>query len=295
MLWTMASPAASLVSRDVTRRFDRAASGFDDADFVHRVTFAGLLERLQPVDIQPRRVLDLGCASGRGSSRLLRHYRKSRVIGLDASASMLREAGKRRALFRKPALLRADARNIPLRDGSVELVFANMVLPFVDDLAACFAEVARVLRKGGVFAFATVGPDSLSELRAAWQAIDDGRHVCDFPDMHDVGDAIVRAGLRDPVLDVDHLTVTYDNTGALFRDLTRAGARNCLHGRRQSLTGKSRFAAMDKELVTRMAEKVLTLRIELVYGHAWGGGPRPPAGEFRVDPGSIGHRPGKGG
>ena len=92
------------------------------------------------------------------------------------------------------------------------------------------------------------------------------------------------------MLDVDQLTVTYRDTDALYRDLSRAGARNCLHGRRQTLTGKNRFKGMDRLLGARIADDVLSLRLELVYGHAWGAGARLPAGEFRLDPNSISRR-----
>jgi len=286
----MVRPAPTLVFRDIQRRFDRAASGFDDADFVHREAFGELLERLEPVQVKPRTVLDLGCATGAGSRQLARHYRRSRIICLDASSSMLRVAKKRATLFYRPSIVQGDARLIPLRDGSIDLVFANMLLPWIDDHAACLAEVARVLRKDGVFAFSTCGPDSLSELRDAWRSVDDERHVGEFADMHDIGDTLVRAGLRDPVLDVDHLNVTYRDTDALYRDLTNVGARNCLAGRKQSLTGKATFKALEDRLAERMIDNVMTLRLELVYGHAWGGGPRLPAGEFRVDPGTIKHR-----
>ena len=286
----MTSSSQVPVLRDVRRRFDRIATGFDDADFVQRATFGELLERLAPAQIKPHKILDLGCATGAGSRQLARHYRGSRVICLDASSSMLREAGNRRSLFFKPSIVQADACRIPLKDGSIDLVFANMVLPWIDDHAACFSEVARVLRKDGLFAFATFGPDSLAELREAWRSIDDDCHVGIFPDMHDIGDALVRARLRDPVLDVDKLNVTYRDTNALYRDLTSAGARNCLRGRRRTLTGKSRFRAMDEHLAARMTDNVLSLGLELVYGHAWGGGPRSPAGEFRVDPQTITHR-----
>lgn len=281
----------ALVFRDVQRRFDRAAANFDEADFVHRVTFDGLIERLNPVLIEPRYVLDLGCATGTGSRQLARQFRQCKVIGLDASFEMLRRAKGKRLLWRRPLALQADACRIPLGEGSVDLVFANMLLPWIGDHAALLSEVARVLMKDGVFAFATFGPDSLSELRSAWRELDDDWHVNAWPDMHDLGDAMIRAGLRDPVLDVDHLNVTWPDTAALYRDLGRAGARNCLEGRRRTLTGKSRFKAMDERLAAHMTGKVLSLGLELVYGHAWGGGPRQPQGEYRVDPASIARRP----
>ncbi len=291
MLRHMGRLPPALVFRDVQRRFDRVASRFDDADFIHRVTFDELLHRLLPVKIQPRNILDLGCATGTGNRQLARRFRGSHLISLDASFAMLqRVKRRRRSLFLKPSALQGDAARIPLKDESVDLVFANMLLPWIDDLPACLLEVTRVLRKDGLFAFATFGPDSLSEIREAWHSIDEDWHVNAYPDMHDIGDALVRASFRDPVLDVDHLTVTYRDTNALYRDLSSAGARNCLFGRRRSLTGKNRFETMDKLLVERMTDDVLSLRLELVYGHAWSSGPRAPDGEFHIDPTLISRR-----
>ena len=49
---------------DVRRRFDRAAERFDAADFVHRVTRDGLLERMRPMTAEAANVIDLGSATG---------------------------------------------------------------------------------------------------------------------------------------------------------------------------------------------------------------------------------------
>ena len=290
MLSRMKADSPALIFADVQQRFDRAAPDFDRADFVHRVAFAELLERLAPMRAAPERILDLGCATGSASKPLRRRFRGSTVVGMDASHAMLRHNVQKKSLFAKQTFLQGDARSIPLKDGSVDLVIANMLLPWIDDLPACLAEISRVTRKDGLFAFATLGPDSLSELRTAWRSIDEEWHVNAFPDMHNVGDALMRAGLRDPVLDVDYLTVTYRDTAALYRDLTRAGGRNCLTGRKKTLTGKRRFRAMDQALAGLMQEGVLSLTLELVYGHAFGGGPRQTQGEFLVDPARITRR-----
>lgn len=266
------------------------ATGFDGADFVHRVAFDALLQRLMPMKLEPRDILDLGCATGSGSEPLKRRFRGSRVISMDASHAMLQCNARKRSLFARRSVVQGDAACIPLKDGSVDLVIANLLLPWIDNLPDTLGEISRVTRKEGVFAFATLGPDSLSEIRNAWLSVDEEWHVNAFPDMHDLGDALVRAGLRDPVLDVDYLTVTYRDTAALYRDLKLAGARNCLSNRRKTLTGKQRFRAMEGLLASHMHDGVLSLRLELVYGHAFGGGPRLPQGEFRVDPVQISRR-----
>ncbi len=274
---------------DVRRRFDRAAASFDDADFVHRASGDGLLERLAPVTVEARRVLELGSATGTLARQLTKRFRKSRVICLDLSGAMLAECRRRRSRFSRLTELQAEAGALPLADGSIDVVVANQLLPWVADPPRLFAEVARVLREGGVFAFASLGPDSLRELREAF-AGDETAHVQAFADMHDVGDALVRAGLRDPVLDVDRLEVAYADTEALYRDLSACGARNTLAGRRRTLTGRQRFARADAALAAQSRDGRLRLSLELTYGHAWGSGARPAAGEFRVPVGKLTRR-----
>lgn len=286
-------PAAqnpTLRRRDVRRRFDRAARHFDEFDFVHQVTRDGLFSRLKPMLVDATTVLDLGCATGAAYKPLLQRFPGANIIGLDLSSGMLRRAARRRAWFSKFALLQADATAIPLADHSIDVVFCNQLLPWVAEPATLFAEVGRVLRENGLLVFAALGPDSLAQLRLAWQLADHGAHVNLFPDMHNLGDAAVRSGLRDPVLDVDRLRVSYTDADALFRDLTGSGGRNSLAARQPSLTGKQRFQRMAAALQSTGDEQGIELDLELVYGHCWGCGPRARDGEFRIALDGIGRR-----
>jgi malonyl-CoA O-methyltransferase len=271
----------------IRRNFDRAAAGFAAADFVHSVTRDGLFDRLEAMDIDARFVLDLGCATGKALPRLEKRFRQARVLGIDQSAAMLREAQRARRWFSRSSLLQGDARMLPVADHSVDVVFANLLLPWFDDPAQLAAEVCRALCKDGLFIFSSLGPDSFSELAAAWAGVDERSHVHRFPDMHDVGDALVRAGLRDPVLDVDRLRVTYATPAALFRDLTAAGARNCLQQRRPGLTGRAAFAALTQNLMAGSDSAGACFELELVYGHCWGAGAATGGGPVRIDPAAI--------
>lgn len=284
----------TLSTRDVRRQADGAAASFDTADFVHAVTRDGLFERLRPLVIEPDRILDLGAATGSAAAPLRKRHRRAHLISLDLSLGMLREAERKRPwLFRSRAsFLQADAARIPLADGSIDFVFSNLLLPYISWPQQTFEEVGRVLRKDGVFAFATLGPDSLLELRRAWGQVDNEVHVSQFPDMHDIGDGLVRAGLRDPVLDVDRLTVEYDDVSRLFSDLQNVGARNMLKQRRRSLTGKASFAKLRSALAGNSEDGRIRLELELVYGHCWGGGRRPDPGNFTIDATRIPRRRG---
>ena len=282
--------SSALRRRDVQRRFDRAAARFDEADFVHTVTRNGLLERLEPMLVEAKTVVDLGCGTGSACKALARRFRRSRVVGVDLSHGMLAQLSLKRPWRSRIAAVQADAHALPFADQSVDVIFANLLLPWVDDPTMLFREVGRVLRKGGLMLFSTLGPDSLLKLRRAWQSVDAGAHVNLFMDMHDVGDAAVRAGLSDPVLDVDRLAVTYTSSAALFQDLTATGARNCLRERERSLQGRKRFDAMTNVLEANRSDGVIRLELELVYGHCWGTGAIAESGEYRIAASQIGRR-----
>jgi malonyl-CoA O-methyltransferase len=287
-------PDSPLNSRHVRRRFDRAATNFGHADFVHRRTADAMLQRMQPMTVEPQLIVDLGAAAGSDSAALARRFRRARVIGIDFSLGMLRQARRNRRWLSKPRDVCADACQLPLRDGAVDLVFANLLLPWIDPPDLLFREVARVMRRDGLFVFSSLGPASLVALRDAWCHVDGDPHVHRFADMHDIGDALLRNGLRDPVLDVDPMRITYRNADALLADLTASGSRNCLHDRRRSLTGKQRFAAFVERLERGQVDGILPLGLEIVFGHAWGAGARDGArvgtGEFAIDPATIGKR-----
>ena len=287
----MSNDDNSILNRnDVRRRFDSAAARFDSVDFVHTATRDGLMRRLAPMLIEPRTVLDLGAATGTATRLLARRFRRANVLAVDLSHNMLEQAGKKQGWFSRTSAVQADAAALPFADQCIDFVFANLLLPWVGNPSRAFSEISRVLVKDGLFTFATLGPDSLSEIRHACQCVDTHAHVNMFPDMHDIGDAAVQAGLRDPVLDVDRLAVTYRNADALFQDLTAMGARNSLLRRNRSLSAPKRFKAMTAALDGLRDNGLLTLELELVFGHCWGSGPRSADGEFRVPAGRIRQR-----
>jgi malonyl-CoA O-methyltransferase len=297
--------------RDIRRRFDRAASRFHDADFVHAQTRDGILARLDPLLLDARSILDLGSATGATGRMLRQRFRRAQVVALDLSHEMLVEARRKKAWLSRSSMVQADAARLPFADGAFDLVVANQLLPWAPDPQPIFVEVARVLKEGGVFAFATLGPDSLREIERAWASVDNAAHVNRFPDMHDIGDGLVRAGLSDPVLDIDRLAVSYSspdrlfadltaagarNTladrarGLLFADLTAAGARNTLADRARGLSGKAAFRAMRDALTAAGTDGNIVLDLELVFGHCWGAGAKIDPGNYRISADQIPRR-----
>ena len=158
----------------VRRAFGRAAHSYDAAAVLQREIGGRMLERLDYIRIEPRRILDLGCGTGAWLDPLRRRYGGSAVTGLDLALPMLRSAAARDALWRRligrPSadLVCAHADAVPLADASVDLVWSNLMLQWLPDPAPAFAEVRRVLKPGGLFMFSTFGPDTLMELRHAF-------------------------------------------------------------------------------------------------------------------------------
>lgn len=266
----MTQQLSTLDKADARRAFERAADSYDAAAVLQQEVGRRLLERLDAVRLQPTTVLDVGSGTGDMAAALLKRYPKAQVLALDVSPAMLRHARRRGRLWRRPLCIGGDAEALPLQPGSVNMIVSNLALPWVEDLDKTFAGFARVLQPGGLLLFSSLGPDTLKELRQAWASVDSGIHVHDFIDMHDVGDAVMRAGFADPVMEVDQITVTYPDLDGLVRDLRDTGGTNAAKGRHSGLTAPSAAAALRAAYERwRQADGKLPASCEVVYGHAW--------------------------
>ncbi|WP_024891976.1 malonyl-ACP O-methyltransferase BioC [Luteimonas huabeiensis] len=236
--------------RHVRQAFGRAAASYADASALQREVEDWLLESLMYLDDRvPATVVDLGSGPGRAAQAMRARWPRARVLALDLALPMLqaqapRGRGLRAGLGLRRAVDRvcADARALPLADDSVDLLFSNLCLQWVDDLPAVFAGFRRVLRPGGMLLLSTFGEGTLGELRAAFAEADERPHVSPFVGIAGLGDALMQAGFRDPVLDREALRQDQPDLPALMRALRAMGATNALAERRRSLTGRGRFA-----------------------------------------------------
>jgi malonyl-CoA O-methyltransferase len=250
----------------VLRTFDRAAPYYDKAPKIPCLIAQRLLSRLSLIRLQPTIILDCGAGTGLTSQLWAKQYPNARCISLDLSWSMVS-----RALSKDQMLLPlcADASFLPFQSQTVDLVISNLMLPWQTDPIPFFQEVKRILKPGGLFFFSSLGPDTLIELRTAWESIDSFPHVHLFMDLHDVGDLLLSTQFSDPVMDMEKLTLHYTCLENLCRDLKKQGANNLTLGRRQGLLGRTTWQRLKARYDDYRQGETLPATLEIVYGHAW--------------------------
>ena len=277
------NPDFALDPQLVRRRFSRAANRNAPSDPLTREVARRMHERLDYIRINPSRILDLGSGVGPDQEALGKRYPQAQRILVDfAFPALIRAQPPRNTLRRffsrqaKQSAVCADAQALPLATGSVSLVWSNLMLNWLTDPMPALAEAHRVLETNGLLMFSTLGPDTLQQLRTAF-GDEAGHRVHRFIDMHDIGDALVRAGFADPVMDMDMLRINYPDADALFEDLRLSGASNASHSRPRGLVGRRQWATARAQLERLRQAEGLVISFEIVQGHAWRGAPKKMA------------------
>jgi malonyl-CoA O-methyltransferase len=274
----------------VRRAFARAAATYDGAAALQHEIGMRMAERLDYVKLAPSAILDAGCGTGDAVGDLGVRYPAARIVAFDIALPMVVAARARvhagRSTFRRllrpfaartvsePAFVCADINALPFEGVACDLVWSNLALQWVNDLPRAFAEFRRVLKVGGLLSFTTFGPDTLREVRAAFAGIDGKTHTNRFVDMHDIGDMLVHAGFADPVMDMEHVTLTYESPKALVAELKAIGASNRTRGRPRGLMGRARWARAVARLEALRRDGRIPATFEVIYGHAWKVAPR---------------------
>jgi malonyl-CoA O-methyltransferase len=271
--------------RRVRKAFERAAPLYDQAAILQREVCDRMLSRLEYIKYTPDVVLDAGSGTGYGTRKLLERYPDASMLAIDIAPGMHRQAQHQMnsTIPRWRQLLgmahkqgpnwihyvAGDIEQLPLKDSCAGLAWSNLTLQWCNDLKKTFDEIRRILQTGGLFMFSTFGPDTLKELRQAFRQADDYSHVNRFTDMHDIGDMLVHSGFATPVMDMEYITLTYDEVIGVMRDLKTIGAHNATGARLRGLTGKNAWQKAVGHYEALRTGGKLPATFEVVYGHAW--------------------------
>ena len=264
---------AEIDRRAMRAAFEKAAPFYDVAAILQQEVANRLVERMDLMSMKPVSILDAGSGTGFVSQLIAERFPKAKITALDLAFNMLKQA-KNKHTFKQRwnkqfRYVHAEVENLPFADASVELVISGLTMQWCQDLPKVFKEFKRVLAPGGLLMFSSFGPDTLKELRQSWAEADELAHVNAFADMHDVGDALMQSGFADPVMDMEMLTVTYEDVKTVMSDLKQIGAHNVMQGRSHNMTGKNKLQKMIQAYEQFRVDGLLPVSHEIVYGHAW--------------------------
>ncbi|MEE9412586.1 MAG: malonyl-ACP O-methyltransferase BioC [Methylococcales bacterium] len=234
----------------VATAFSKAAIRYDTAARLQREVGTILFDKLTNCSSASLNGLDVGAGTGFCTELLTTHC--AHVVALDIAPAMLVQA--RHRLTGNASYLVADTQSLPIKDHSVDVVFANLALQWCVDLSVVFQEFKRVLKKNGQIVFSTLGPLTLWELRSAWKKVDDYRHVNDFIDIKDIQLLLKQAGLSGFV-EAKMMQLKYNSAIQLMQELKTLGAVNVSQSRQRGLTGKRRLQQVCDEYTKLMGHQ----------------------------------------
>lgn len=215
------------------KQFDQSASFYPAGAVINQEIGARLIEHVNHLELSPKRILGIGCGTGNNAFEVTAVFPGAQIIGIDYSLPMLHKATRNHHVHH---FINAQGTQLPIASESIDMVFINMTMLWIEDLDTLFKEVKRILIPGGIFLFATLGPGSLFELKESWQAVDDLAHVHEFVEMQELGDLLMRHQFENVVMDLDQIVFHYGELSQLAQDLTNNCLRNNLRHRKKSLT-----------------------------------------------------------
>jgi malonyl-CoA O-methyltransferase len=233
-----------------------------------------MAERLQVIRQQPETVIDWWAHAGASQSVLAMAYPKARQLRVEpaARAGPVVSAPWWSATRWRRELPPVSDAELPASAG--QLLWANMMLHAVPDPELLMQRWRRALAVDGFLMFSTLGPDTLAGLRSLYSESGWGSAHAAFTDMHDLGDMLLEAGFADPVMDQEHLTLTWATPEALLGELRTLGG-NADPARFKGLRTprwRSRLLAALRERAA--GDGRIALEFELIYGHAFNPPPR---------------------
>lgn len=274
------SPPPCAPDRLALDRQLRRLSGLTQAPWLHQEVARRLADKLAPIRLRPAAWLDWSACLGAGAEPVQAQYPHARRWVWEPTEALAERSRQQFAASHKPQwrqLWRAPAApvfteqdaELPWRPTGVDMLWANMTLHACPDLPAVMAHWHEQLAFGGFLMCSGLGPDTARELRQVYRANGWARPTIDFIDMHDLGDALVKAGFADPVMDMETITLTWATPQALMHELRTWGGNVALgrHAGLRTPRWRDRLCAQLSEHLMRPDGR-LGLTVELVYGHA---------------------------
>ena len=252
------------------KNFNRNVNSYDQSAVLQQTIGRALIERLQLINTLPKMILDLGSGTGYVSQQLKELYPAATIIQFDLANAML-SFSKKHTFFENTFFVCGDAEKLPFSLNAFDLIISNFAFHWFLEPQNVLVQIHRALKPEGLWLFSTLGPDTLKELKKAFETIDNLPNVNHFLDMHDIGDLLTLNHFQNPVIEMEKLTLTYSTLNKLHQDLKLTGCNTVLQKRTLGLRTKQfRDKLFSAYEVYRDDQQRIPASFEVIYGQAFG-------------------------
>jgi malonyl-CoA O-methyltransferase len=225
---------STIIKSRVRAGFDHGSRFYGNSSAFQDEMARELLQRLWALDHRGSVAVELGCGVGKLARDVADSGRYKSIVGVDMSIGMLAQTQKRlREAGSGALLIQADMESLPIRSGSADLVFSNLVFHWLPGLAKGFREAARTLRKGGILLANILTESTFAEIREALGAAleragkeSDPAIFHPFPPVNDAIGAAQEAGLAITSRVARDYERVFADPLSIMRTLKRQGVQN---------------------------------------------------------------------
>jgi malonyl-CoA O-methyltransferase len=248
--------------KKIAQSFSKAAASYDESAKLQFDVAEQLASKVEKVSGS---LLDLGCgtaAMAEPLSQLAASY-----IGADLAEGMLCYAKEKYRSTANKHWLATDMQQLALADQSQSAIFSSLAVQWSEDFKELLAECYRVLKPGATMYLATLGPNTLYELRQSFSELDAANHVNRFLSEQALTEASEQSGLKLESFVSEQRVLAYDSVKALMLDLKHIGAQQVLQAnpQKKGLMGKQRFAALNTAYEKYRGKEVADNKLPATY------------------------------
>jgi len=248
----------------------RSAANLDKHDFLFEWVANNLDGRLADITRQFPTTLMIGGRLNKDHKALLIDRAKiKQLIIMELGAELLQ--GKH------DLNVQGDEEMLPFGINTLDMVISPLSLHSVNDLPGALIQINHALKPDGLFLAALFGGETLFELRECMmqaEIITTGGvspRISPFADKQQLGSLMQRAGFALPVIDSEHISVSYPNLKKLLHDLRGMGEGNAIIERSRRPATKALFEKTEQEYQKRFSDEQgkIQASFEIIFLTGW--------------------------
>jgi malonyl-CoA O-methyltransferase len=211
--------------KNITRDFDRAAKHYDEHAVVQRKAADYLFSIIKDSIDSNKMVLDAGCGTGYFHELLRKNKIYCPLIQADISYNMCKisdgysSSGK----FGSTYTVQSDIERLPIAASSIDFIFSSLTVQWTD-ISTVLNQFYSILKPNSRLAIATLGSDTLFELKETSSLLDKGVQLNNFIEETALKEEFVKAGFNNVKLNVKTIKIEHDNLKKLFLSIKGVGA-----------------------------------------------------------------------